>query len=441
MAAKLKCMIVTLVLVLAAAGWTPLAAQDIGSIAEVIGGADILRGGKLPAIPAKEGDRVAKGDVIRTKSNGKVKVALADESVLTIAPSSRVALTEFAYAPEQGQRQASIKIFYGLIHTLVTKIFKKEEPDFVVETNTATIGVRGTDYYTLVAPDASDIYNHTGKTEVRNIFPEIAGTVILEGLAYTRVGLNLAPTVPIPITLDDIKWLDGQMAPKMTMAPDTGGKPQLLAQVAATTVQQPKVQVAPLTTFNQQQSNMVQNLQSAVYVPPQPAPPAPSPLATPYHFMIIWGAGAYDLDLHLTGPEVGAPRFHVYFANMGDLNNKPFALLHHDQVSPNGSEVITVSKFVTGDVYRASVYNYGDQSFTSTNLSTSSGVEMKLYTGGTVTTGSSGSVVNGGTLITTLRPPSGVAGNTWKAVEINPSTGQINKVNQIINSNSSAEVR
>ena len=151
------------------------AAQDIGSVSEVTGGVDILRSGKLPAEPAKVGDKVAQGDIIRTKSGGKVQLHFKDDSVLTIAPESRVALNEYVYEPEKSKREASIKIFQGLVHTVVNKVIKTDTPDFTVETETAVIGVRGTDYYTLVAPAVSDIFNNSGVTEVRNIFAEIPG--------------------------------------------------------------------------------------------------------------------------------------------------------------------------------------------------------------------------------------------------------------------------
>ena len=83
------------------------AAQEVGGISEVIGGVDILKGGKLPAEPAKVGDKINQGDVIRTKSGGKAQVQFSDESLLTIAPDSRVAVNEYLYNPENSQRQAS----------------------------------------------------------------------------------------------------------------------------------------------------------------------------------------------------------------------------------------------------------------------------------------------------------------------------------------------
>lgn len=414
------------------------AAQEVGGVSEVLGRVDILREGKLPALPAEVGGKIYQGDIIRTKSESKVKLHFADDSILSIAPNSRVAINEYLYAPDQNQRRAGIKIFYGLVHTLVTKIFKKEAPDFVVETQTAVIGVRGTDYYTVVAPDASDIYNNTGITEVTNIFPEIVGKARLEGKAYTRVATNLPPTLPLPLTQDDLRWLEGQMSPKVISMRSQPGSEQMFSKAAASTVQAASL---PTTVASQLagQLNPVQNLQSAVYVPPQPAP---TPISTPYYILAYWGTGATDLDLHLTGPD--ASRFHVYYAEVGSSTAQPYSLYHYDAVVANGSEVISIAKFNQGDVYRASVYNYSDPSYTSTNLSTTSGVTMQLIEGGkvvTATTPYNGVTVEGGKVLQTITPVSGQAGNTWRAAEINPSTGQINTVNQILNSANSASVQ
>ena len=272
------------------------AAQEIGSISEVTGGVDILRAGKLPAEPAKVGEKIAQGDIIRTKSGGKAQVQFKDDSVLTIAPDSRVALNEYVYEPEKNQRQASIKIFQGLVHTVVNKVFNKEKPDFTVETQTAVIGVRGTDYYTLVGPAISDIYNNSGTTEVRNVFAEIPGKVKLQGKEFTQVGRNLPPTLPLPLTTDDINWIKGQMVPKMVGKPSGTGtvssQAQLMSKVGGSAVETQNTSTTASTLPGQ--TNVIQNLQSAVYVPPQPAPiPTPaSALPTPFNILISWGSGA-----------------------------------------------------------------------------------------------------------------------------------------------------
>ncbi len=139
------------------------------------------------------------------------------------------------------------------------------------------------------------------------------------------------------------------------------------------------------------------------------------------------------MDLHLTGPE-GSSVFHVYFGNRGSLTTQPYALLNADNLGTNGSEVITVQQFNQGGPYQASVFNFGDQSTTSTNLSTTAGLSLSVINGGTVvpTTGG-GSTVEGGSLVTSLTPTPNLAGNTWIAVSIDPATGQVTLVNQITN--------
>ncbi len=264
-----------------------LAAQEIGSVSEVIGGVDILRGGKLPAEPAKVGVKVAQGDVIRTKSGGKVQLSFKDDSALTIAPDSRVALNEYVYEPETNKREASIKIFQGLVHTVVNKVLKKDTPDFIVETETAVIGVRGTDYFTLVGPAVSDIYNNSGITEIRNVFSEISGKVNLRGKEYTKVSKNLPPTLPLPLTQDDIDWIANQMNPRIAVKSTGGGSTnpqQLMSNVGGSTIQARYVSTIIPPVIRPLETNAIQNLQSAVFVPPQPVPLQPVVIPIEHHY-------------------------------------------------------------------------------------------------------------------------------------------------------------
>jgi hypothetical protein len=422
-----------------------LAAQEIGSVAEVTGGVDIMRGGKLPAEPAKVGEKVVQGDVIRTKSGGKVQLHFKDDSVLTIAPDSRVALNEYVYEPENNKREASIKIFQGLVHTVVNKVIKKDTPDFTVETQTAVIGVRGTDWFTQVGPAVSDIYNNTGITEVRNIFAEIPGLVKLRGREYTQVSKNLPPTLPLPLSQDDINWIKNQMNPKVA-AKATGnpiGQAELLSNIAGSTIQTQTVSPTTPTAIQSIETNIIQNLQSAVFVPPQPVPLSPvqpptNMLPTPFNIAISWGSGAQDLDLYLQAG-TNTP---IYFGNQGSTTSA--AYYHLDSVVANGGEVITVNSWTAGQTYYAYVKDYTNGVFpnpnpNSTVLSSSSGVNMQLFRGGTVSivsipNGSKASVTGGTQVGQTYTVPSnlqGTAGNQWQVVSINPSTGVITPINTI----------
>lgn len=165
----------------------------------------------------------------------------------------------------------------------------------------------------------------------------------------------------------------------------------------------------------------------------------------PLHVFVQWDAGVRDLDLHATGP-LGAGRFHVYYASPGSLALEPNTLLRVDCICEGGSEVITVNDLNPGGVYRFSVFNFGNQSQSSTQLSNSA-MTLTVLSGGTVVDrtavdGSRGSAVDGGRIVLQpIAPPRGVAGNTWEAVEIDPNTGAVLGVNRIVNSASSGAVR
>lgn len=76
--------------------------------------------------------------------------------------------------------------------------------------------------------------------------------------------------------------------------------------------------------------------------------------------VLTWGAQPTDLDSHLTGPNTGGGRFHVWYS---DQNPVPYASLDVDDTSSFGPETTTVStvsgNFVPGE-YRFYVHNYSN---------------------------------------------------------------------------------
>ena len=161
-------------------------------------------------------------------------------------------------------------------------------------------------------------------------------------------------------------------------------------------------------------------------------------LAQPFNVLLSWGAGAYDLDLHMTGPlDATTNRFHIYFSAQGSLTAAPFAQLITDCVCNSGSEVIlTTALSRNGGVYRVSVFNYGDQS-AGTNLANQSQATLQIVRGGTAVSVGNGTTIQGGRTLLTVTPPLGQPGNTWVAAEINPNNGRITSPNIITQSGSS----
>ncbi|MFZ1625699.1 MAG: hypothetical protein WAU48_13085 [Gammaproteobacteria bacterium] len=164
-------------------------------------------------------------------------------------------------------------------------------------------------------------------------------------------------------------------------------------------------------------------------------------LGQPFNVLLTWGAGANDLDLHMTGPLAGN-RFHVYYSDQGSLTEAPYAALIRDCICTNGSEVILTSNLLQGGVYRVSVFNYGDQSASSTELpSPGANVVLSIVRGGEAVGVGQGTTIQGGTVLYTGRPSPTGTGNTWRAVEIDPATGRLFSVDTIVQSGGSSSVQ
>jgi hypothetical protein len=194
----------------------PLAAQaaPVGTFIEVEGTVDVLKGGKVPAIPAKLQGPVGVGDMVRTKAQARAQIKFVDDTVLTIAPDSGITIEEYMFDAAKSERKAVVGVLRGLVHTAVEKVYPTAEPDFIMKTHTAVLGVRGTKWYTKLIPTDTDVYTEKEKglkLEVKNIHPEIPGVQIMGPLQFVRVGMYTPPTVPVNITEEDLKVLARQM--------------------------------------------------------------------------------------------------------------------------------------------------------------------------------------------------------------------------------------
>jgi hypothetical protein len=198
---------------------TSAQAEVAGRLTQVEGRVDILRGGKLPAVAVKLNDGVQIGDIIRTKSLSKAQVTFVDNSTMTISPESRVGIEAYMFDSSKNKRNAVVQLFQGLAHVAVSKLFKAAEPDFVVKTQTAIMGVRGTDFGVRIYPNSSDVLNFEGLLQVGNILPNVSQLfrrafkvaysfssgdgqrwVFLKAMQGTSVGLGLPPSGVFTVT-------------------------------------------------------------------------------------------------------------------------------------------------------------------------------------------------------------------------------------------------
>ena len=269
---KLFCGLI-LVLLLALTLPTSLFASVAGHFTMVRGQVDLLKGGQLPAVAAKVKDAVAPGDIIRTKSKAKAQLTMVDDSIITLAPESRIAIADYKYNTASRERRAVLRIFRGLMQTVVKHIIKKEQPDFIVETHTATIGIRGSNPYFLLMPAFTSVYLPQGLLEVKSNVPTIPYQVTVHSMQFTQIPRGKQPLLPRALTPEMVGMLQQMMNTGVSTGKlyiGTGPAPsakggEFPAQLPVSPEQLIRLQTIPPTVVPKQQMPA-----------PQPVTPHPS---------------------------------------------------------------------------------------------------------------------------------------------------------------------
>ncbi|MCK9364131.1 MAG: Ig-like domain-containing protein [Syntrophales bacterium] len=135
-------------------------AAPVAKFTSIEGNVDVTPPGKA-AVKANMGDPLNVGDIIRTKSKSKCEITFMDGSILRLAESSRLRVTEFSQ--EKEKRNATIDLFRGKVQNIVKAASNQSK--YEVHTPTAVCGVRGTQFYT---------YYQSG----------VSGAVVTEGTVY-----------------------------------------------------------------------------------------------------------------------------------------------------------------------------------------------------------------------------------------------------------------
>jgi hypothetical protein len=273
-----KIRLVAIILVMAALVMPLTAhASAVGRFTLVRGQVDVLKGGKLPAVAAKIQDGVERGDVIRTKSGAKAQLSMVDASVITLAPESRLALADYQYDPAREERRAVVRLFRGLVHTVVNRIIKTEEPDFIMETHTATLGVRGTNWYTLLGPNSTFTALTHGTLFVKPTGSGAQG-ILLHSMQFIQAPSPFQPQV---LTPEILKMLEKLMDTGLSegglgmgsAAPGTGSHYKTPLTLPGTMDQKLLQQTIPPVLTPQHQA--------PVQPAPTPAPAQPAPHGSP----------------------------------------------------------------------------------------------------------------------------------------------------------------
>ena len=146
---------------------------EIGNVVDVTGTAIIKRGGA--SLPVAKGTPIELNDKVETK-NGVVNIKFKDDTTVKVTESSALLIDDFVYDPKSGAGKLGLKAAAGTVRYVSGNIAHNNPNSVKINTPTAAIAVRGTDFVMAV--------DETGKSAII-LMPtcEVEHNVNLKGLS------------------------------------------------------------------------------------------------------------------------------------------------------------------------------------------------------------------------------------------------------------------
>jgi hypothetical protein len=179
----------------------------VGRVVEQTGPTEIVRNKK--STPSSVNTAVQMNDTVVT-ARAKARLEFDDKTTVNITEQSKITIDEFVYDPKAGSGKLAMKMVQGTARYTSGQIAKNSPQNVNVQTPTATVAVRGTDFsmtvdelgrsLVMLLPSCDAKGCVTGAISVSND----AGTVFMDVAYQTTVvsSLNTVPSSPVIVTID-----------------------------------------------------------------------------------------------------------------------------------------------------------------------------------------------------------------------------------------------
>lgn len=147
-------------------GFEPGTGNPVGRVQMVRGEVLIIHADMAEGFRAAEGLSLYMGDMIITTDDGRIRFQMLDGSLLTLASNTKLVINRNVFDPSMQTRTSFFNMISGKARFWVKKLIGFKRSDFEVKTQTAIVGVRGSDFAVIadvkrtevVAFDKTDIY-------------------------------------------------------------------------------------------------------------------------------------------------------------------------------------------------------------------------------------------------------------------------------------------
>ncbi|MHC1724878.1 MAG: FecR domain-containing protein [Syntrophobacteraceae bacterium] len=127
-------------------------AEQVGRADSLTGKVSVERAGRQDSL--KPGDPLFLKDRIRTGADSSAEIVLADESRVKLAANTTLEITEYLYNPTEKTRSGLLSMMSGKARFAVQDLQDFRDKRFRVQTQTAVVGSRDTDFIVASEPGA-----------------------------------------------------------------------------------------------------------------------------------------------------------------------------------------------------------------------------------------------------------------------------------------------
>jgi hypothetical protein len=160
---------------------------SVGVIQQSRGGVHVVRG--ADTLSVKKSFKLEKADILRTSKDGWVKIKLNDNTLITAGKNAELTIRDYLYDKSK-KSKVSLGFSKGIFRAISGAIGKVARKNFKVHTPTATIGIRGTEFYVRVSSKREQVLCTRGAVVFNNAHREIvinAGHQILADLISQKL--------------------------------------------------------------------------------------------------------------------------------------------------------------------------------------------------------------------------------------------------------------
>ena len=185
-----------------------IASANVGSIIQQQGNSVQIKRGTA-TLPGGVNAGVNMNDAIVTGLSS-LQLRFQDNTTASVTENSRFVIDDFVYDPSRGAGRLNVRVAVGTVRYVSGQIARSNQQNVQVNTPTAVIGVRGTDFFMTVdesgqslvvlVPSCNQQGNcYTGKISVTND----GGTVEMDQPFHATYvpSATVAPTVPVQLNI------------------------------------------------------------------------------------------------------------------------------------------------------------------------------------------------------------------------------------------------